>query len=78
MICWLIINSANEFCRVSKTHILNVYLPESISSPPAHKPSAGTTDPEEASRILAEKRRLAREQSKKEEEERKLQEEQAR
>ncbi|XP_035472701.1 ensconsin isoform X8 [Scophthalmus maximus] len=51
---------------------------ESISSPPAHKPSAGTTDPEEASRILAEKRRLAREQSKKEEEERKLQEEQAR
>ncbi|KAG7234723.1 hypothetical protein INR49_004056 [Caranx melampygus] len=25
---------------------------ESVSSPPAHKPSAGTTDPEEASRIL--------------------------
>ncbi|KAG7240576.1 hypothetical protein INR49_026725 [Caranx melampygus] len=43
---------------------------ESVSSPPAHKPSAGTTDPEEASRILAEKRRLAREQREREEEER--------
>ncbi|XP_051816845.1 ensconsin isoform X3 [Acanthochromis polyacanthus] len=51
---------------------------ESVSSPPAHKPSAGTTDPEEASRILAEKRRLAREQREKEEEERRQQEEQAR
>uniref|UniRef100_A0A3P8SHP9 Microtubule-associated protein 7a n=1 Tax=Amphiprion percula TaxID=161767 RepID=A0A3P8SHP9_AMPPE len=51
---------------------------ENISSPPAHKPSAGTTDPEEASRILAEKRRLAREQREKEEEERRQQEEQAR
>ncbi|XP_008295237.1 ensconsin [Stegastes partitus] len=51
---------------------------ESVSSPPAHKPSAGTTDPEEASRILAEKRRLAREQREKEEEQRRQQEEQAR
>ncbi|XP_026196888.1 ensconsin isoform X2 [Anabas testudineus] len=51
---------------------------ESVSSSPAHKPSTGTTDPEEASRILAEKRRLAREQREREEEERKLQEEQAR
>uniref|UniRef100_A0A669F3Y4 Microtubule-associated protein 7a n=1 Tax=Oreochromis niloticus TaxID=8128 RepID=A0A669F3Y4_ORENI len=51
---------------------------ESVSSPPAHKPSAGTTDPEEASRILAEKRRLAREQREREEEERRQQEEQAR
>ncbi|XP_076025594.1 ensconsin isoform X2 [Genypterus blacodes] len=51
---------------------------ESVSSPPTHKPSAGTTDPEEASRILAEKRRLAREQREKEEEERRQQEEQAR
>ncbi|XP_047429599.1 ensconsin isoform X8 [Mugil cephalus] len=49
-----------------------------VSSPPAHKPSAGTTDPEEASRILAEKRRLAREQREREEEERRQQEEQAR
>uniref|UniRef100_A0A1A7Z4J1 Microtubule-associated protein 7 n=2 Tax=Iconisemion striatum TaxID=60296 RepID=A0A1A7Z4J1_9TELE len=44
----------------------------------AAKPSAGTTDPEEASRILAEKRRLAREQKEREEEERRQQEEQAR
>ncbi|KAM9839898.1 ensconsin [Aulostomus maculatus] len=51
---------------------------ESVSSPPAHKPSAGTTDPEEASRILAEKRRLAREQREREEEQRKQWEEQAR
>nr|XP_054603814.1 ensconsin isoform X7 [Nothobranchius furzeri] len=51
---------------------------ESTSSPPASKPSAGTTDPEEASRILAEKRRLAREQREREEEERRQQEEQAR
>uniref|UniRef100_A0A8C2ZTJ4 Ensconsin n=1 Tax=Cyclopterus lumpus TaxID=8103 RepID=A0A8C2ZTJ4_CYCLU len=50
-----------------------------ISSPPAYKPSAGTTDPEEASRILAENRRLARGQREREEEERKLaQEEMAR
>ncbi|KAL6096001.1 map7 [Pungitius sinensis] len=51
---------------------------ESASSPPAHKPSAGTTDPGEASRILAENRRLAREQREREEEERKQQEEQRR
>ncbi|KAM8826067.1 ensconsin isoform 13-T13 [Synchiropus picturatus] len=51
---------------------------EVAGSPSAHKPSAGTTDPEEASRILAEKRRLAREQREKEEEERRQQEEQAR
>ncbi|XP_033999138.1 ensconsin isoform X2 [Trematomus bernacchii] len=52
--------------------------PESASSPPAHKTSAGTSDPEEASRILAENRRLAREQREREEEERKQQEEQRR
>ncbi|XP_023203814.1 ensconsin isoform X1 [Xiphophorus maculatus] len=51
---------------------------ESTSSPPTQKPSAGTTDPEEASRILAENRRLAREQREREEEERRQQEEQAR
>ncbi|XP_074253504.1 ensconsin isoform X6 [Saimiri boliviensis] len=39
------------------------------------KPSAGTTDPEEATRLLAEKRRLAREQREKEERERREQEE---
>ncbi|KAL3052619.1 hypothetical protein OYC64_005204 [Pagothenia borchgrevinki] len=52
--------------------------PESASSPSAHKTSAGTSDPEEASRILAENRRLAREQREREEEERKQQEEQRR
>ncbi|XP_069014440.1 ensconsin isoform X7 [Embiotoca jacksoni] len=51
---------------------------EKVSSPPAHKPSAGTTDPEEASRILSEKRRLAREQREREEEQRRQQEEQGR
>ncbi|XP_014885238.1 ensconsin isoform X10 [Poecilia latipinna] len=51
---------------------------ETTSSPPTQKPSAGTTDPEEASRILAEKRRLAREQREREEEERRQREEQAR
>ncbi|XP_034436650.1 ensconsin isoform X14 [Hippoglossus hippoglossus] len=51
---------------------------ESITSPPGQRLSAGTTDPEEASRILAENRRLAREQRERDEEQRKLQEEQAR
>lgn len=51
---------------------------ESISSPPPQKSAAGTTDPEEASRILSENRRLAREQREREEEERRQQEEQAR
>eukprot|EP00066_Takifugu_rubripes_P021052 XP_011610318.1 PREDICTED: ensconsin [Takifugu rubripes] len=51
---------------------------ERVISPPSHKPSAGTTDPEEASRILAENRRLVREQREREEEERRQQEEQAR
>ncbi|XP_062267127.1 ensconsin isoform X4 [Platichthys flesus] len=51
---------------------------ESISSPPGQRLSAGTTDPEEASRILAENRRLARGQRERDEEMRKLQEEQAR
>lgn len=42
----------------------------------AYKPSAGTTDPEEASRLLAEKRREARLQREREEQER-LQREEA-
>ncbi|XP_057678336.1 ensconsin isoform X3 [Corythoichthys intestinalis] len=44
----------------------------------ALKPSAGTADPEEAARILAENRRLVREQREKEEKERRRQEERAR
>ncbi|CAL1586317.1 unnamed protein product [Knipowitschia caucasica] len=51
---------------------------ETVGSPPPQKTSAGTTDPEEASRILSEKRRQAREQREREEEERRRQEEQAR
>ncbi|XP_057175801.1 ensconsin isoform X9 [Triplophysa rosa] len=48
---------------------------ESAGSPPSVRPYAGTTDPEEASRLLAEKRRQAREQREREEEERRQQEE---
>lgn len=66
------------FLRNADQKIIIWCLLESVSSPPTHKPSAGTTDPEEASRILAEKRRLAREQREREEEERRQQEEQAR
>lgn len=63
----------------SETHkALFSYRLEGVSSPSAHKTSAGTTDAEEATRILAENRRLAREQREREEEERKQQEEQAR
>lgn len=47
------------------------------ASPPA-RPSAGTTDREEAARLLAEKRRQAREQREREERERREQEEQER
>ncbi|KAI5096073.1 ensconsin isoform X9 [Silurus meridionalis] len=48
---------------------------ERVLSPPGARPSAGTTDPEEASRLMAEKRRQAREQREREEEERRQQEE---
>ncbi|XP_074000717.1 ensconsin [Numenius arquata] len=44
-------------------------------SPAPTKTSAGTTDPEEATRLLTEKRRLAREQREREEQERKEREE---
>ncbi|NXP25767.1 MAP7 protein, partial [Scytalopus superciliaris] len=50
--------------------------PAAISAPPAPpKTSAGTTDPEEATRLLTEKRRLAREQREREEQERREKEE---
>ncbi|RXN19160.1 thyroid hormone receptor-associated 3-like protein [Labeo rohita] len=42
--------------------------------PPIAKPTAGTNDPEEAARVLAEKRRQAREQREREEQERREQE----
>ncbi|XP_067149776.1 ensconsin isoform X2 [Apteryx mantelli] len=50
--------------------------PPAVSPPPAPtKTSAGTTDPEEATRLLTEKRRLAREQREREEQERREREE---
>ncbi|KAL7872878.1 hypothetical protein AOLI_G00119490 [Acnodon oligacanthus] len=50
-------------------------VPSLISAGGQGRPSAGTTDPEEASRLLAEKRRQARLQREREEEERKQREE---
>ncbi|XP_067862510.1 MAP7 domain-containing protein 1a isoform X2 [Heptranchias perlo] len=55
-----------------------VEAPVSAQGSPATKTIAGTTDPEEAVRLLAEKRRLAREQREREEQERKEQEEKKR
>ncbi|XP_067867141.1 MAP7 domain-containing protein 1a [Heterodontus francisci] len=55
----------------------SVEAPEPAHGSPA-KTIAGTTDPEEAVRVLAEKRRLAREQREREEQERKEQEEKKR
>ncbi|NXC30397.1 MAP7 protein, partial [Campylorhamphus procurvoides] len=50
--------------------------PPALSATPATpKTSAGTTDPEEATRLLTEKRRLAREQREREEQERREREE---
>ncbi|XP_049585931.1 MAP7 domain-containing protein 1a isoform X2 [Syngnathus scovelli] len=50
----------------------------SAAAAPSPKPMAGTNNPEEAARILAEKRRQAREQREREEEERREQEEKER
>lgn len=47
-------------------------------TPSAAKPMAGTNDPEEAARILAEKRRQAREQRERDEQERREQEQKER
>ncbi|XP_029700895.1 MAP7 domain-containing protein 1b isoform X4 [Takifugu rubripes] len=44
--------------------------PSTAPSPSAGRPSAGTNDPEEAARVLAEKRKQAREQREREEQER--------
>ncbi|XP_037986895.1 ensconsin isoform X7 [Motacilla alba alba] len=49
--------------------------PAPTAAPALPKPSAGTTDPEEATRLLTEKRRLAREQREREEQERREREE---
>ncbi|CAH6778111.1 Map7 [Phodopus roborovskii] len=52
-----------------------VSTPATVAVSVVPKASAGTTDPEEATRLLAEKRRLAREQREKEERERREKEE---
>ncbi|XP_032700725.1 ensconsin isoform X7 [Lontra canadensis] len=49
--------------------------PSTVTAATSPKTSAGTTDPEEATRLLAEKRRLAREQREKEEREKREREE---
>uniref|UniRef100_A0ABI7WV52 Microtubule associated protein 7 n=1 Tax=Felis catus TaxID=9685 RepID=A0ABI7WV52_FELCA len=49
--------------------------PSTVTACASPKTSAGTTDPEEATRLLAEKRRLAREQREKEEREKREREE---
>ncbi|XP_061756686.1 LOW QUALITY PROTEIN: ensconsin-like [Nerophis ophidion] len=64
--------------KSSKEQSTTTTTSERISSPSPQKTSAGTTDREEASRILAENRRLVREQRERDEEERTQQEEQAR
>uniref|UniRef100_A0A7N5KMW2 Microtubule associated protein 7 n=1 Tax=Ailuropoda melanoleuca TaxID=9646 RepID=A0A7N5KMW2_AILME len=50
-------------------------LPSTVTAAASPKTSAGTTNPEEATRLLAEKRRLAREQREKEEREKREREE---
>ncbi|XP_070317554.1 ensconsin isoform X5 [Odocoileus virginianus] len=52
--------------------------PSTLTAGASPKTSAGTTDPEEATRLLAEKRRLAREQREKEEREKREKEERER
>uniref|UniRef100_A0A8D2ZQG1 MAP7 domain containing 1 n=1 Tax=Scophthalmus maximus TaxID=52904 RepID=A0A8D2ZQG1_SCOMX len=55
------------------------HVPAASPTPsPSAKPMAGTNDPEEAARILAERRRQAREQREREEQERREQEERER
>ncbi|KAJ8405066.1 hypothetical protein AAFF_G00329870 [Aldrovandia affinis] len=51
------------------------HTPSSSGGTPTGKPMAGTTDPEEAARILAERRRQAREQRERDEVERRQQQE---
>ncbi|XP_068027292.1 MAP7 domain-containing protein 1-like [Melanerpes formicivorus] len=53
-------------------------VPSPVPATPPTRPSAGTTDREEAARLLAEKRRQAREQREREERERREQEERER
>ncbi|XP_010290963.1 PREDICTED: ensconsin [Phaethon lepturus] len=74
--------SASQEDLAAQTEVPQAVSPSLPSAPPALSPppaltktSAGTTDPEEATRLLAEKRRLAREQREREEQERREREE---
>ncbi|XP_039179129.1 ensconsin isoform X3 [Crotalus tigris] len=71
--------TSEEPCKPESTQSPVPVLPSVPSaaspSPISNKFSAGTTDPEEATRLLSEKRRLAREQREREEERKKQQEE---
>nr|XP_008112727.1 PREDICTED: ensconsin isoform X6 [Anolis carolinensis] len=77
-----IVANENLPCNQETTQIAPTVLPSAPSAPSAgllspvsSKPSAGTTDPEEATRLLSEKRRLAREQREREEQQRREKEE---
>uniref|UniRef100_A0A665T0U4 MAP7 domain-containing protein 1-like n=1 Tax=Echeneis naucrates TaxID=173247 RepID=A0A665T0U4_ECHNA len=82
----VVVSSATASGQASGTAVTTT--PASSSPEPTHstsaapspsaKPMAGTNDPEEAARILAEKRRQAREQREREEQERREQEEKER
>ncbi|NWI19363.1 MAP7 protein, partial [Crypturellus soui] len=74
--------SASQEEPVVQAELPQAATPSSPPAPPALSPppvptkaSAGTTDPEEATRLLTEKRRLAREQREREEQERREREE---
>ncbi|XP_007944506.2 ensconsin [Orycteropus afer afer] len=68
--------TATASAPTSATAPASVPAPSSsVTTSPSTKTSAGTTDPEEATRLLAEKRRLAREQREKEEREKREREE---
>ncbi|XP_061479933.1 ensconsin isoform X2 [Rhineura floridana] len=75
----LVANEEGPPCTTENAQIALPVLPSAPSvaspSPVCSKPSAGTTDPEEATRLLSEKRRLAREQREREEQERREREE---
>uniref|UniRef100_W5K2V6 MAP7 domain containing 1a n=1 Tax=Astyanax mexicanus TaxID=7994 RepID=W5K2V6_ASTMX len=60
---------------VTEKSLANSSIPLTSPAPSPAKPMAGTSDPEEAARILAEKRRQAREQREREEQEKREQEE---
>ncbi|KAF4088029.1 hypothetical protein AMELA_G00078130 [Ameiurus melas] len=63
---------------VPEQSLPNSSIPLASPAPSPAKPMAGTTNPEEAARILAERRRQAREQREREEQERREQEEKER